>query len=371
MFAMTLMAIVVGGTAPFIGKLLNRYGANIVMAAGGALGGLGFVVLTQMHDLWQFYLGYVLVGLASSAAGALPATTVVSNWFRKRRGTAVGIMATGIGAGGLLLGPIFGNNLIPNYGWQTSYLIFAVLLFIIVPLGLLVIKSKPADKGLNPDGVPDEEITAEVKGIPLESTGLSTKQAVSTPTFWLIVVSLVLSCFSLSGVMQNQAPYLEDYGFSAATVSTVVALVGLGSLIGKFVFGWLCDRIPPKYVWTIALGFQVSAVVVIMNINSTSTEASALVYAILMGLGFGGWLPATSMLTSTNFGLTSYGVIFGLFMMAQNIGNAVGPVFAGNIFDNTGSYHQAFITFLIMFAIAVPTALAIRRPREFSDSKES
>jgi MFS family permease len=349
-------------SAPFIGKLTDRYGVKRIIAIGAFIAGLGFILLSLTRNLWYFYGGYIAVGIGSAGIGQVPTATVVSNWFRKRRGTAIGIMATGIGAGGFALAPIVGGYLIPNFGWRVSYVALALLTWTLIPLALLVIRTKPADMGLYPDGAEAPEVVAEAKTSLSATGGLSLKTALATSAFWLIAVSFLTSAFGHVGVIQSQVPYLEDVGFPVAAAAAALGTVGLGSLIGKFGFGWLCDRIDAKYACCIGLVLQLASIIILMNVGEASPPAIIWLYAILMGLGVGSWLPTMSMLTSTNFGLASYGTIFGMITLAHSIGTAAGPLMAGYTYDIMDTYHWAFIISLALYAIAIPTVLALRRP---------
>lgn len=363
MVANTLMTLIMGGIGPIIGKLLNSYGAKRVIAIGAVVTASGFASLTQMQELWQFYAGYSVIGIGAGAIGIIPATAVVSNWFQKRRGMAIGIMSMGIGAGGLILAPLFGSYFIPNFGWQISYLVFALMLCIIIPMAIILIKTKPSDMGLYPDGASAPVVSEESVPLPSETPGITLQMALRTSTFWLIGVSAILSGFSISGVLNNQVPHLEDIGFSLATASTVVGASGLGSLIGKLLFGSMCDRIKPKFVWCIALCLQFIAIMILVNVTPESTKMVLWTYAVIMGLGFGGLIPVLSMLTSTSFGLSSYGIIFGMINFIQCIGLATGSVFGGYMFDIMGTYSLAFTVFFSLYAISIPTILFVRKPQ--------
>jgi MFS family permease len=363
MVANTLMTLILGGTGPLIGKLLNQYGAKRVIAIGAVITALGFTSLTQMQELWQFYAGYAVIGVGAGAIGIIPATVVVSNWFQKRRGTAIGIMSMGIGAGGLILAPLFGGYFLPNFGWQISYLAFALLICIIIPLAIFVIRTKPSDMGLYPDGASAPEVAEETVKLPTETPGITLKTALTTSAFWLIAVSGMASGFSVNGILSNQVPHLEDVGFSLVTASTVVGASGLGSLFGKLLFGSMCDRIKPKFVWSIALVCQFSAIMILVNIDAESTRVVLWTYAVLMGLGFGGMIPVLSMLSSTTFGLSSYGVIFGMLNFSQCIGLATGSVFGGYMFDMMGTYNLAFTVYLVLYAVSIPAILLMRQPK--------
>ncbi len=362
MAAFTIFLLVMGMASPFIGRLVDRYGARKVIAIGAFIAGLGFILLSLMNNLWYFYLGYTVIGGGMAAIGHVPATAVVSNWFKKRRGTAIGIMGMGFGAGGVL-SPLIGGYLIPNFGWRVSYFALALLTWIIIPLALLVIRTKPADMGLYPDGVEAPEAVAVTEASLSSSEGATLKMALATAGFWLIAVSFLVGGIGEAGVTQSQVPYLEDMGFPAAMAATTLAVVGIGSAIGKFGFGWLCDQIPAKYARFIGLGFLLAGTIILINVRLASPPAVIWLYAIVKGLGAGSWLPTMSMLTSTNFGLASYGVIFGMITAARSTGAGAGPLFAGYMYDTMGTYHWAFVIFAILLAVAILTILAVRHPK--------
>ncbi|MFC1896985.1 MFS transporter [Chloroflexota bacterium] len=363
MVALTFSLLIMGLTSPFIGRLVDRYGARKLITIGTLIAGLGFILLSLTNNLWFFYGSHTILAIGMAAMGMVATTAVVSNWFKRRRGTAIGIMSAGIGAGGLALAPLIGGYLIPSFGWQTAYIASALLTWTIIPVALFVIKAKPADMGLYPDGIETPEAADEAEILPSSTKEFSLRRALATPAFWLITVTFLTNGFSQVGIFQNQVPHLEDIGFPTTTAATALGVLGLGSLTGKFGFGWLCDQIQAKYAWCISLGLQLAGNVIIIIIQPTSPLAVLWLYTIVMGLGIGGWLPTLSILISTNFGLASYGAIFGIMAFAQSMGAAAGSLMAGYMYDSMGTYHQAFVIFLALYVVAIPTALAIRRPK--------
>jgi MFS family permease len=363
MVALTIFFLIGGVSAPVVGRLVDRYGARNVIATGALITGFGFFLLSLAHTLWFFYVGYIVAGLGMASAGMIPATTLVSNWFEKRRGTAIGIMSSGIGAGGFVFAPLIGAYLIPNFGWRTSYLTMALSTLVIIPFALLVLKTKPEDIGLYPDGRQYEGSVSEPEASFSPSQGLTLKMALATSGFWLISISFLAHGFCEVGTLQTQVPHLEDIGFPLTTASTAFGVVGFFSLIGKFGFGWLCDRILAKYACALGLGVQLAGLLILLTVRPESALASLWLYAVVIGLGVGSWLPTMSMLVSTNFGLAAYGTIFGLTSFIMSIGASTGPLMAGYIFDIVGSYHWAFIVFIILYSIAILTVLAVRRPQ--------
>jgi len=372
MLAFTIHYMLVGVASPFIGRLVDRHGARMVVFFGALIAGAGFVVISLMNSLWQFCLGYAIAGVGLAAVGHVPASAMISNWFKKRRGMAIGVMAAGIGAGGLVMAPPLSGYFIPNFGWSGAYLALAIITCaVLIPLALFVIKNKPADIGLYPDGAeaPDVDTVSEAS-LPVAG-GMTLRMALATPTFWLIVLTYLPSAFSQCAIIQHQVPHLEDIGFSPAIAATTIGGAGLGSAIGKFGFGWLCDHMPAKYACLIGLCLQVLAIIIFMNIGPASSVAMLWLYAIMIGLGMGCWLPTMAMLTSTNFGLSSYGAIFGMLAFVQAFGVSIGPLVLGYMYDTMNTYHWAFILLVSLYAISIPSALALRRPKPFQINSQT
>jgi len=363
MLALTIFFLIGGLSAPYVGRLVDRYGAKRVLAIGSFVTGLGLVLVGLVQALWQFYAAYVVVGVGMAATGMVPATAVVSNWFKKWRGTAIGVMSAGIGAGGFAMAPLIGAYLLPNFGWRISFFTLAFITWLLIPLVLLVIKTRPEDMGLYPDGREEPETIVEAATSPSVPEEMTVRMALATSTFWLIAASFLANGFSEVGVLQSQVPYLEDIGFPLSTAATAFGVVGLFSLIGKFGFGWLCDHVQAKYACALGLGVQLVGIVILLAVDPESSAVILWSYVVVIGLGVGSWLPTMSMLISTNFGLAAYGSLFGIVTLSQNIGTSTGPLMAGYMYDATGSYQWAFIIFIILYAIAIPTILAVRRPK--------
>ena len=362
MAGFTIFFLTTGFVAPQAGRLVDRYGARVVMAAGAAIAGVGFLILFSMSALWHYYVGYAVVGLGMAGTGQIPTSAVVCNWFQKRRGAAVGLMASGVGVGGLVLSPVVGGYLLPALGWSRSFLVLGILCWaVIIPLALLVIRTRPEEKGLRAFGDTEDAVGTE-PGRVVPKAGVSLKVAMTTMTFWLIVVTYLLSHFAQVGAIQNQVPFLEDAGFPVAVSAGALGAVGMCSAFAKFGFGWLCDRIQAKYALAIGLALQTVSIIVLMNIGAGTPSWMAWLYAITMGLGIGSWLPTMSMLVSGYFGLARYGAIFGAVTIPYSVGSAIGPLVAGRMYDASGSYDQVFILFLALFVVSIVTILVSRRP---------
>lgn len=362
--AFTIYFVVQALASPFIGRVVDRYGTKKLIVLGSILCGLGFVWLTFMGGLYSFYGSYIVMGIGSTAMGPIPVTRVVSTWFVKRRGLAVGIMSTGIGAGALVLAPLVGAYLIPVFDWRPSYFVLAVLFWVlIIPITLFLIKEKPSDIGLYPDGAagPEPEIKVAASLKPSEKWTLSI--ALKTSAFWLIALAFFFTNGSHTATLMHQVNYLTDIGFPVTTAAIALGAVGFASAVGKFFFGWLCDKIEARYAAAICYGLQLAGIFVLFLLKPTSPVIMLWLYALLIGLGIGGWLPTMSMVTSSSFGLAAYGAIFGGITFAQSMGDAFGPLVVGQMYDAMHTYFWAFIVLMALFVIAIPAILATRRPK--------
>lgn len=360
----SMFVLLISGIAsPFVGRLVYKWGAKQVIVVGAVASAISFVLLSLMHALWQYYLAYVVCGLGNAAVGVVPITMVINNWFKKRRGLAIGILGVGIGVGGILMPWLVSNYFMPDFGWRGSYLFTGIMAAaIMLPSSLWLIKERPEDMGLLPDnGETKEDKQHRISYTP--EPGLKLTHARKTSAFWLMAAAFATFGFAAGLIMQNQVPHLEDIGFVAILAAFSMQAMGIGSAIGKFAFGWLCDHIRPKYTIIIGSALHVGALLILMNISSSSPVSLLWMYGILFGLGYGCWLPALAMNTSFNFGLIDYGVIFGIYNFVFNSVGAIGPVVGGHIFDATGNYHTAFLLCLVLYAIAILTMFLAHRPQ--------
>jgi MFS family permease len=363
MVGFTIFFVVQGVASPLVGRLVDRYGPRGVIPVGALVMGLGFSLVSRTDSLLLFYASYVIIGFGSAGMGIVPCSAVVSSWFKRKRGMALGVMSAGLGAGGLVMAPVVAQ-LLDSFDWRTAYLTMAVIIWVVsIPLSLALIRTRPSELGFYPDG---DKTGSE--GMPSSAStgsdgqGLSLRQASKAAAIWLIGISFFVSGFSNTGALHAPVPFLEDIGFPTATAAAALGALGLGSAVGKIFFGWLCDRIPPKRASAIGLTLQLGGILVLLTIRADSSQALIWAYALLLGFGVGSWLPTMSMLISRTFGLAYYGSVFGVIAFLESAGTALGPLFAGLMYDATGTYYHAFVTFALLYAVAIPAILLVKRP---------
>jgi predicted MFS family arabinose efflux permease len=240
---LTITTTVGALAAPFIGHALDRFPLKRVMAAGSISMALGFLALSQVRTQLEFYLALgAFIGFGASAMGGLATAKLVTNWFSRRRGTALGIAATGISASGVVM-PFVSATLIESYGWREGFMLYgAFTAFVVVPLVLRLVVSTPEDVGLRPDGKrPDPPPEQRPVTTPPAPRALP-QPVYKDRNFWVLVSVIGLLFCCQSATLTHMVPRITDAGVSLQNASLVMSLcAGLG-IAGKLSFGWLMDR---------------------------------------------------------------------------------------------------------------------------------
>lgn len=359
--AFFVFLMVVAAGSPIVGRLVDKRGARQLLFFGTIAMSLALFLLSRTSAIWNFYLLHLCLGIGFVFLGTVPISILLSSWFYRSRGTIQGLAFTGIGIGGLTMAPLIGNYLIPNLGWRNAYLVMAFLLLVItLPLLFFVVKNHPRQNGLHPYGqevaeVPDD-YSSKTKGI----TGLSLKEAMGTLTFWIIVPTSAVYGMSATAAMQNQVSILTEQGFTATSAVAAIGAIGLFSAVGKFLFGYLCDRIGPKYATAISYALTAFSLVTMTQARSM---AHLWLYVVLSGLGQGGWAPNLAMLALHYFGLKHYGTVLGAIHLIFWVGAAVGPMIAGFAYDQTGSYRLILWVIAGLCFVSIPLITVIRKSK--------
>ena len=353
--AMTMMSLV-GLLAPMVGKLIDKYGAKIVLVFGAAVTGGASALLALTNNVWYFYAMYIFNAVGHLGVLHLPCLSMVANWFVKRRGLAIGITVTGLGFGGTLMAPLVTSIILAN-GWRFAYVITGVVVCAaLIPLALLVVKNRPEDKGLTPYGKTAEEArnTTETGG---EQWTLS--KALRSRTFWLVTTALTLGLIGPASLVVHLIPSLIDRGISAQNAAAMLGCATGVSIVGRILIGYLADRLPIRFV---AIMFFFLEAVGILLLLTASSMASLWVFAVIFGLAMGGLFTLEALLIDKYFGLSAFGAIFGALWAFEGIAFAGAPLLTGRIFDVTGSYTVAYIAFIGTALGAIIIAFLVGNP---------
>jgi MFS family permease len=353
--ANSLSLVVSGVLGVWIGRLVDRYGARALMAAGSVLGAACLTGLAAVREVSQLYLFWgVGIGLAM-ALTLYPVTfVVVANWFHRRRGSAMALL-TFIGG---LSSPIYipmSGLLIRNLGWRHALVVLALTqVCIALPAELLFIRRRPEDHGWLPDGA----TTATVSPATHEE-GSTTREALRSPAFWTQTVANALGQLSSTALWTHLVAYLIGRGSSTVFAATVAGLIGLASLPGRVIFNILSERLAPKSLLGLA---YISLAVGIAVLTLASSPLLLFVFVAVYGVGYGSINPLRATMMAEYFGRRSYGAITSVQNLAAVLGAAVGPIVAGALFDRSHSYLLALWLMGACYLAGSVAILATPRP---------
>lgn len=348
--AFSVFTLVYGLGSPVTGALVDRLGPRVVVPLGAVILSAGLFACSQVSQPWQLYAAYGLVtAIGVNALGTIVNVTVLSNWFQRQRGIAIGLAASGIGVGMLILVPIM-QYIIGAHGWRTAYLSFAVLVLVTLPaLGIMFHRHRPEDMGLLPDGrtadtAVDDQSRPAVRVVDEEwvAHDWTTTAAASTRRFWLLFASVLSAMVALQVVMVHQAAYLKDQGFDPMLAASAVALVGIFGSIGKICWGTLSDRLGREAAYSLGVGCLIVGVVVLGVATDASRPWVVYAYTALFGIGYGVFAPLFPAAAADLFQGRRFASIYGVLCVGSGSGSALGSWLGGHVFDLSGGYGVAF-----------------------------
>ena len=346
--------------APMVGWALDRFPLRRVIAVGAVSMSTGFLLLSQVNSLLEFYLVLgVFIGFGASSMGNLATSKLVTNWFDKRRGTALGIAASGVSLSGVVM-PNVSAQLIENFDWRIGFMVFGFFtLCVVVPLVLRLVISRPEDVGMRPDGAlpkPSESVITAPPRIGMHDV-------VREYNFWVIVLTFSFLFCSMSATLTHMIPRLVHLGHSLVDAAGVMSLcAGLG-VLGKLGFGWIADRQSVRRVVVMVIILQFTG----QSLMYASDEFGVFsLGAAIFGLGVGGVVPMHGAIVGATFGRERFGAILGLMRPAMFPIQILGVPFAGWVYDVYQSYDPAFQVFLGLYLFAAITIAFYRAPEKMA-----
>jgi len=348
--AFSLRSELGGIVAPGVGLLVDRLGPRRIILAGVMVVGLGLLWFSRINSLATFYGATLVIALGMTACGPAVGAVAIARWFRRRRGRAMALMTAGVGVSGPLV--LLLAWLIDLFGWRNAVTILAsAALALGIPLALLV-RDRPEELGLLVDG----EAASAAPPSPAPAQGLTLREALTGPTFWLLTSALALSYLGGHAVIVHQMPALIWAGIPKPLAALTVTLFVVTSVLGRLGFGWLADFLDKRRVIATALLFQALGILAFSQVREAWQIAP---FLLLFSLGFGGLAPLRPAIIAEYFGLRSLGAILGISFTIVSLGMVAGPALAGWMFDLTQSYHLAFFTLSLAALTAVPLALSL------------
>ena len=329
----------------FAGWIVDRFGPRRLMLVGIAMAGVALIGLGNMNALWMFYLFYLLNALGYVCAGPLPNQVLLTRWFDKSRGKAMGFAYLGIGIGGFLVFQI-SKVLVPAVGWHKALTILGVLIIVIASPLVFFIKESP-----NPVA---SSVKAATPTAPMT-------WAFKSPLFYLLAIGSMCSIGAVGGANQHLKLFMTlDLRFTDGQAANVASLVLISSLIGRLLMGWLADHLPKKYVMMIIYLLVAGGISLLFF---AKTPGVIYLFAIVFGIGLGGDYMIIPLMAAELFGVKIMGRLMGIVLTADGVAEALAPLLVARLRDKTSSYVIGF-TVLVGLALigSVAVALLPRKP---------
>ncbi len=343
--------------APALGFTFDRIGPRPLLTVGLLMMGAGMILMGQANSLPIFYTAFILANIGSTCSW-ISTGPAVANWFVRMRGRALGIHSLGFGLAGLMSPPLF--LLIERIGWRDSLLVVGVITWLLLPVTVWVIRRRPEDVGLWPDGASGPPMTSDGTG-PGE-VNINARQALRMRSFWLLSIGSSMAFLTIAALQVHWSPFLQDVGFSERSAANLLFILPLSTVVGRMGFGFLVDIWDKRHVTAVAIILQAVAIFVLTVVTADHWWFLP-VFFVFWGLGFGGTVVTRPALQGELFGRFSFGIINGILFMTGEAGFAFAPLVASIGFEFTGSYTPVFLVFAVLSVLAAPLMLAIQRPR--------
>lgn len=351
-----IAAGVSGLLSPVIGVLISKVGTRNVEIYGAVAVGIALLALGSIQQLWHYY---ALMGLMATGIGAIawvPSQTIVSHWFNKKRGFAMGLVMMGLGLGGMVM-VLVASYLVTHAGWQWAYRVMGIMtLGIVLPAIVIFVKNKPEDMGLEPDGSPatsqTQQKTAELS--------LTVAQAVKGLPFYLIL--LIVLCFYIifGGLAQHGVALLNSMNIAQA--ATFWGLTIGFSVPGRFLFGYMGDKISLKTLMVVIWVFSSLAMASVYYIPQNSFLVWG--FVVFYGSTIGGMASVFPLLLGRTFGLEHFSKFVGLYGLLQILFMGIGTFMMGKLFDASGSYIGSVMILGIFSLLGVFSAAFLTNPNK-------
>jgi MFS family permease len=349
---LTVVAMAGGAiVSPLVGWSLDWIESRWLVGIGAVMAAVAMLISSQAHSFATLVYASALLSLGLTAATTVPAGTVLANWFRERRGLAMGIAWTGMPVGAALMLQVCSYTII-HASWRWAYIVLGIpMLLVVAPLGFIFLRTRPVQEGPAADPAPRLSLRQSANALP----GVQVEEGVRGRSFWLLGYMCFAYAFSASAVTLHVVPHLITLGVTPARAAMVLSGAFTVDAICKPFFGALADRIGSRHTLAMvhfAMGLGCLSLVYI------SGPLSMVVFMVVYGIGVGAPVALTPMLGADIFGLKRYGALWGLIGVFTTLAHVAGPIGAGRMFDVYRNYRPAFFLCfaLLMAAAAAPYA---------------
>ena len=350
-----------------IGPLVDRYGARPIMLAGGTIGGLSLIAVSQIESLWQFIVVRgALSQLGLFMIGPFVVNATLSKWFVVNRGRVIALASIGPSLGGIIP-PLALTPIVDRYGWEAGWVVLGIATLVLVYPCAAVMRRQPEDYGILPDGKtgyeePTEEERRQMEMVRRDFMSSYTRgEAVRTSALWLVAVGFALGVAVVASIYAHVIPFMTDSGYTRATAAFVFAAQGGVALASKFFWAWIMQKRSPRGLSVLAMGLMGTSVLLLPTAADISVIALLAAFSIF-GFGVGGMFPLFDFVWAWYFGRRYIASVRSTGLPISVVIAVTGPILTGMYHDAVGNYTGAFLSLAVVIAVGSALILASRRP---------
>ena len=341
-----------GLLAPFVGGLADRMSVRKLMMAGLTLLSVCIAAYSRMTSLTHLYLINVGIALVLALAGLVLNVLIVSRWFVRKRGTALGMTLVGTSLGGIVF-PRLGAVLLRSHTWREAMLLESVIPLVVMVIVALVTRDSPSAMGLRALGA------SGAPGSIQALTGMEYKAAIRTRTFWILTFCAMTTFYCILAAQAHMVLHLKGMGWPLEKAAGGVGILFTMGLIGKFLIGYLADKLERRVVFLSNISIMLVGALCLASMQ----EALLWPFILIFGLGWGGLYTMLQLTCMDSFGTRAGGKILGTITVLDAIGGGLGIWITGVLFDRTRSYDSAFALIAFLVFLAFLAALALQNPQ--------
>jgi MFS family permease len=333
--------------APLVGMLIDRFGARRIVCISFVCEGLLIASCRYLGgDIRWLYARYAAFALLGTGTTAIGISSLITRWFNRRRGIALGIALAGLGVGGVFWS-LATQWLFDHVGWRDTFAwLGGIVTVLVAPLLALLLRDDPTSLGLSIDGDVKLHSTGDAK---LPEAGTTLRAAVGTRHYWRMMATFFIIAAATYGIMLNLVPLLIRRGTSPGEAAHVQASIWSALVVGRIATGWLMDRF---FAPRVALAFLMPPVIGALLLAAGATGLSAYLAALLLGLSAGAEVDVMAFIISRYYGLKHFGTIYSTYFSAYALGTSLGPVTAATLAAHTGGYAAPLYTIAGSFCVA-------------------
>lgn len=360
--AITTGTILAGLLSLPFGKIADRYGPRWLTSVGALVMAGAYVAITKFVALWQFYLVFVIARVVSTnAISNIAPKTAAVNWFRRYRGRALGLLSMATPFGVAMLA-VIAQYIMEKHSWRAVFMVFAIaVVFLQVLPAVLVLRRRPEDIGLVPDGVKGDFVKPGSSDPTLtgEEVAWTLGEAIRTPSLWLLISAITVALLVNSGIGFHLVAYYTDVGIAPSVAAGALSLYAIAGALSNVIWGFLSEKLPERLLASAVMVFTAASILILQSVR---TNTGAFVFVILFGLTSRGEGTLVNIILAQYFGRRSYGAISGFVYPFNMLGLGIGPLVSSVSFDLTGSYYPVFNVYIAVSILSAVLLWLAKKP---------